>query len=107
MEEVYIVLENKLKIIKDLVDMTDIGKCDFGTGKMSDVYWGMTERGYPTGQIYKVKNCFKTKDEAEQRLDEVIQSIIDENKKTIESLQTDNMKLYEKLEKLRLKRLKK
>lgn len=104
MEEVYIVLENKLKIIKDLVDMTDIGKCDFGTGKMSDVYWGITERGYPTGQIYKVKNCFKTKKEAYERLDEIIQAKIDDNNKTIDNLRTDNLKLYEKLEKLRTKR---
>lgn len=113
----YIVNRDKFKIDCDNVDFQHIIKVDFpctaenfakGKKNKSLSYLiGEQNNLYLQGKLYPIDDCFKTEEEAEDKLKEIMFSKIEQNEILIKNLKSENSKLYEKIQKIHDKRQKK
>ena len=106
----YIVNKQKFKIDHDNVDFNCGIKIHYPctaedlvngrTDKSSLYLVGRPSNLYPEGKMYPYNDCFKTIEEAEDKLIEVIRSEIEKNEILMRNLVTENGKLYEKIKKI-------
>lgn len=106
----YIVDKFQLKVKCDVVDYQNGIRVDFpltseniakGEKAKTLLYLvGRKNNLYPNGPMYPAEDCFKTRKEAEAKLEQIIRTTIRENITLIENLNGENKLLYKKLEKL-------
>jgi len=106
----YIVNSDTLKIMRDNVDFQRCYRVehpctaeDFAKGIYSKtlIYlFGEQNLAEHKGSMYLADICFKTKEEAEAKLKEIILGKIHENLNLIDNAKKDTVKLYKKLDKL-------
>lgn len=104
----YIVDELSFKIKRDEVDFAHCIKMDIpltatDIANHVEKKSGWFVRGAktnlnPDGKIYLAENCFKTEEEAKERLREIVLKTLDENLILIENLQKENKKLCKIME---------
>lgn len=105
-EKAYIVEEVGFKIITDEIDFDNPIKTENQwSNKFSERYCycfrGKKSNLWPEGRLYLAENCFNTKEEAKEKLKEIILETLDKNLILIENLQKENHKLYKIMEGLK------